>query len=548
VSHVPEPHRPSADSGPTAPVPDGGSTDPSGVGSVAGSSAGEPGPGTSGDGGGTAGGRGLEPGSEPSSGGRESRTASGDGSGGDGAAGTAGERAAGGGPDGDAAGAADGAGTLSPLPDVPGELLSGYLDAALAQLRVATPTELPGALRQYRTWSPRKLRHPRVVGLVKRSLDTDPGFRAAVDRRVLDDEETLARLVRAGRHGDALASGESPEVVARVGIALGDQGAAAVQAAAEAAVADQARAEAAKASSALVEAESELQAARARAESEVATTRAAREDARAARDELRRAERQVQALGERVRGLEQELSRQRAAVDAARAEAAAEQRRLNGRIAELQARLTEAQRQYRQLRRASTRVDPVIAEAVGTLERDLDTLRRATGLTDLDLPALGRVERRQERREPLPVPAGRDADDPETLSSWMAVPGVLVLVDGYNVTKHERGFPDRGLEDQRTLLIDLCRRLARRWGAEVTVVFDGAEVTPMPTKVGVGAVGVVFTDADRIADDEIVARVNAEPPERPVVVVTSDNELRQRTAALGASVARSPALLGLSSR
>jgi predicted RNA-binding protein with PIN domain len=73
-------------------------------------------------------------------------------------------------------------------------------------------------------------------------------------------------------------------------------------------------------------------------------------------------------------------------------------------------------------------------------------------------------------------------------------------------------------------------------------------VEAVPTKVGVGAVGVVFTDAGRIADDEIVARVNAEPPERPVVVVTSDNELRERTAALGASVARSTALLGLSSR
>ncbi len=457
------------------------------------------------------------------------------------------EQAVAGVPDDNGAGAGSVA-ELSPLPDVPGELLSGYLDAALAQLRAAPSAELPGALRQYRTWTPRRLRHPRVVGLVKRSLDTDPDFRAAVDRRVLDEEEALARLVRAGRHADALASGEPPEVVARVGIALGHEGVAAVQAAAEAAVAHQARAEAAKASSALVEAESELQAARAKAESEVTATRAAREEARAARDELRRAERQVQALTERVRGLEQELGRQRAALDAARAEAAAEQRRLNGRIAELQARLTETQRQYRQLRRSSTRIDPVVAEAVGTLERDLDALRRATGLTEPDLPVPGRVERRPERREPLPVPAGRDADDPETLSSWMAVPGVLVLVDGYNVTKHERGFPDRSLEDQRTLLIDLCRRLARRWGAEITVVFDGAELAPMPTKVGVGAVGVVFTDADRIADDEIVARVNAEPPERPVVVVTSDNELRQRTAALGASVARSPALLGLSSR
>jgi hypothetical protein len=60
-----------------------------------------------------------------------------------------------------------------------------------------------------------------------------------------------------------------------------------------------------------------------------------------------------------------------------------------------------------------------------------------------------------------------------------------------------------------------------------------------------GPVEVVFTDAGRTADDEIVARTNAAPPERPVVVVTSDNELRSRVTTLGATVTRSPALLGL---
>jgi predicted RNA-binding protein with PIN domain len=129
----------------------------------------------------------------------------------------------------------------------------------------------------------------------------------------------------------------------------------------------------------------------------------------------------------------------------------------------------------------------------------------------------------------------------------MAADGVLVLVDGYNVTKHPLGFPDRGLEDQRTLLVDLCRRLARRFGAEMTVVFDGGTVGPLPTRLPLGPVEVVFTDAGRIADDEVVIRTNATPPERPVVVVSSDNELRARVTALGANVARSPALLGLAS-
>jgi len=442
-----------------------------------------------------------------------------------------------------------------PLPEVPEALLSGYLDAALATLRAADQGELPGPLRQYQTWTPKRLRHQRVLSLVRRTLDLDQSFRKAVDERVLQEEEALARLVRAGRHAEALASGETPEAVARVGLALGAEGEAAVQAAVSAAATSQARAEAAAVRSALAGAESELDAARERAEAEAAGTRAARDELRAVKEELRRVERERRTLADRVEGLERELVQSAAAVRVAREDAAAEQRRLSGRVAELQARLGESQRNYRALRRSSGQVDPAVAEAVGALERDLETLRRVAGLAEDGGSGRGSgsagsgsgsgVARRPERRSPLPVPGGRGADDPETLAAWMATGGVLVLVDGYNVTKHPQGFADRGLEDQRTLLLDLCRRLARRFGAEVTVVFDGGTVGPIPTRLPLGPVEVVFTDAGRTADDEIVVRTNAAPPERPVVVVTSDNELRSRVAALGATVTRSPALLGL---
>jgi predicted RNA-binding protein with PIN domain len=449
-----------------------------------------------------------------------------------------------------------------PLPELPEALLAGYLDAALATLRAADQGDLPGPLRQYQTWTPKRLRHPRVLGLVRRTLEVDQSFRKTVDERVLDQEEALVRLVRAGRHVEALASGETPEAVARVGLALGREGEAAVQAAVAAAATSRARAEADAVRSALAGAESELDAARERAEAEAAAARTAREELRAAREELRRVERERRGLADRVEGLERELASSAAALRAAREEAAATQRRLGGRVAELQARLAESQRSYRALRRSAGQVDPVVAEAVGALERDLDALRRAAGLAPDGGTGRGTggsqagaggpsggagtgAAKRPERRTPLAVPGGRGADDPETLAAWMGTDGVLVLVDGYNVTKHPQGFPDRGLEDQRTLLLDLCRRLARRFGAGITVVFDGGTVGPIPTRLGLGPVEVVFTDAGRTADDEIVARTNAAPPERPVVVVTSDNELRSRVATLGATVTRSPALLGL---
>ena len=450
-----------------------------------------------------------------------------------------------------------------PLPEVPEALLSGYLDAALATLRAADQGELPGPLRQYQTWTPKRLRHQRVLSLVRRTLDLDQSFRKAVDERVLQEEEALARLVRAGRHAEALASGETPEAVARVGLALGAEGEAAVQAAVSAAATSQARAEAAAVRSALAGAENELDTARERAEAEAAGARAARDELRAVKEELRRVERERRTLADRVEGLERELAQSAAAVRAARDDAAAEQRRLSGRVAELQARLGESQRNYRALRRSAGQVDPAVAEAIGAVERDLATLRRVAGLAEQggkgrgagsagpgsgsgSGPGSGSSSARgPERRSPLAVPGGRGADDPETLAAWMATDGVLVLVDGYNVTKHPQGFADRGLEDQRTLLLDLCRRLARRFGAEVTVVFDGGTVGPIPTRLPLGPVEVVFTDAGRTADDEIVVRTNAAPPDRPVVVVSSDNELRSRVTALGATVTRSPALLGL---
>ncbi|MFL6271446.1 MAG: NYN domain-containing protein [Actinomycetes bacterium] len=430
------------------------------------------------------------------------------------------------------------------LGELPDEIVAGYLEAALTVVRTADAAELPGALRGFATWAPRRLHSPRVLAMVKRGLETDPAFRAAVDQLVLSNERQLAELVRDGHWSEALASGEPPAAVAKVGLALGVQGSTAVDAALRRAEVDAAQATAAKSAAATAEVAAELTAARRRAEDEATAARAAREQARAGADELRRAERERRRLEGRVRELETALEEARAAADAAESRAATDRRRLTARIEEQRAMLEELQRANRALRRPSG-VDPALAEAVGALERDLGALRRAAGLDAVRAPGAAAPGRGPERRTPLPVPGGRTADDPQTLLAWASEPGVLVLIDGYNVTKQPMGFPDHTLADQRTLLVARCRPLARRAG-EVVIVFDGAEVGPLPTgRLAVRGVGVVFTDPDRIADDEIVARVNAEPPDRPVVVVSSDNEVRERVEALGANAVASPVLLAI---
>jgi hypothetical protein len=120
--------------------------------------------------------------------------------------------------------------------------------------------------------------------------------------------------------------------------------------------------------------------------------------------------------------------------------------------------------------------------------------------------------------------------------------GAPIFVDGYNVAK--LAWPDRELEEQRAALIDRVENLARRHGAEITVVLDGASV------VGAHAprrrnVRVLFSPEGVTADDVIRAEVAHLPVERPVIVVTNDREIVDDVRALGANVIPSNAFIAV---
>ncbi len=146
---------------------------------------------------------------------------------------------------------------------------------------------------------------------------------------------------------------------------------------------------------------------------------------------------------------------------------------------------------------------------------------------------------RRAGRAALPLPGGVISTSAAAARHLVAA-GAPIFVDGYNVAK--LAWPDRGLEDQRTALIDRVENLARRHGAEITVVFDGASV------VGAHAprrrnVRVVFSPDGVTADDVIRAEVAHLPVERPVVVVTNDREIVDDVRALGANVIPSNAFI-----
>jgi predicted RNA-binding protein with PIN domain len=211
------------------------------------------------------------------------------------------------------------------------------------------------------------------------------------------------------------------------------------------------------------------------------------------------------------------------------------------------------------------------------LERDLQGLRRAdraerdteTMRARLLLDTL--LETTQGLRRELALPAvegspadgveahvaeqGSDAssgqgslssEDPVFLDQLLRLPRVHLVVDGYNVTK--TAWPDLSLERQRDRLLGGLAPLVARSGAEVTVVFDAADSVDRPLVNRPRGVRVLFSPAGVIADDVIRELVAAEPRGRPVVVVSSDQEVARDVARDGARVAASTALSRLLSR
>jgi predicted RNA-binding protein with PIN domain len=148
-------------------------------------------------------------------------------------------------------------------------------------------------------------------------------------------------------------------------------------------------------------------------------------------------------------------------------------------------------------------------------------------------------------RVPSRLPPGMAADSREAAQHLVRLPGVIVLVDGYNVTKLAR--PELGLPEQRRWLTDAAAGLAARSGADVEVVFDGAE-----DEVGVPAgspgrtkVRVRWSPAGIEADDVLLDLVEGLPAGRPVVVVSNDKRVASGARRRGANVLSSDQLLVL---
>jgi predicted RNA-binding protein with PIN domain len=288
-------------------------------------------------------------------------------------------------------------------------------------------------------------------------------------------------------------------------------------------------------------------------------TVAARQAADAARAELAEVRRETAELRRRIRELEADVGRSRAAeaetrrardtaaaaAETASATAAAEVRRLRSRLAETEDALESARRAVREGRaeadvRARLLLDTLVGAAQG--------LRQELALPPATTRPADQVAATNAAPGAAVGPGAADvpvralaADDPALLDQLLALPQVHLVVDGYNVTR--TGYGDLPLVVQRSRLLTGLAALAARTGAEVTCVFDGATLEgPVPSAAPRG-VRVLFSPAGVTADEVVRRLVRAEPPGRPVVVVSSDREVADGVARAGARPVASSALL-----
>jgi predicted RNA-binding protein with PIN domain len=428
---------------------------------------------------------------------------------------------------------------------LPEPVRARVLALAAERLGQLAADEVPASLRQFARFTPAKRARLAAAPLAT-AVDSDPVFRSSVAQALRAAYPELVAALDAGSPPptadpfDAAAAAYLcrtpgwPDVVqhaAHVLESTAARSAAATDAAGTARLSEQ-----------LAAAKSAAKAERERARAEVAALRSELDDVRRRLRVATEAQRAAEAAAETAAAERDKLRR---AAERVGTSSEAELKRARTRLAELESQLE----QMRRAGRESRSLDELrLWLLVDTLTNAAQGLRRELALPPSEArPADAIVEQLQSSRAgDAATGRGLAPDDAAWLESLVAVPGVHIVVDGYNVTK--TGYGTLPLEAQRSRLVQGVASLAARTGAEVTVVFDGAERLTGVAPATPRRVRVMFSPVGRLADDVILALVRAEPPGRPVVVVSSDAEVADGARAAGARAVASTALLGLLGR
>ncbi|MFJ2894714.1 NYN domain-containing protein [Streptomyces sp. NPDC087218] len=429
-----------------------------------------------------------------------------------------------------------------PLPEGVRRRVVALVSDAFGGLTVG---ELPAQLRQYARFTP--TRRAKFAGnAMAAALESDALFRQRIGERLKEGQAELAAALESG----APPAAADPVDVAAAAYVLRPAGWVKLVAAAgeEAQRADAERADE-ESRRELERLREELSRARAQTKSE---TERLRGELDAARKEAESLQRKLRSAVNEVRRGEAALRRSRAEIEAVRSETAAqvsaaesESRRLKARLGEAEAAVEAGRRAAREGRsvedmRLRLLLDTVLDAASG--------LRRELALPPSSIRPADAVDAVEPgRMSPKDIAARALSEtDPALLDQLLALPQAHLIIDGYNVTK--TGYPQLPLEKQRLRLLGGLSVLAAQTGAEVTCVFDGAELAAPVLLAPPRGVRVLFSKPGVTADELIRQLARAEPPGRPVVVVSTDREVADGVAKAGARPVASVLLLKRLSR
>ncbi|MFI5857082.1 NYN domain-containing protein [Streptomyces parvulus] len=400
--------------------------------------------------------------------------------------------------------------------------------------------ELPAQLRQYARFAPN--RRAKFAGnAMAAAVESDPLFRQRIGEKLRDAQPELAGALDTGAPPPAA----DPLDVAAAAYVLRPHGWVKLVAAAgeEAQRADAERADE-ESRAELERLQEELVRAREHTRTETERLRAELDSAKKEAESLHRKLRS--ALSDVKRG-EAALRKVQAEMDAVRTEsqtqvsaAESETRRLKTRLGEAEAALEATRKAAREGRSVE---DMRVRLLLDTLLDAAQGLRRELALPPVSVRPAETVDAVEPgRMTPKDIAArALSENDPAILDQLLALPQAHLVVDGYNVTK--TGYPQMPLEKQRLRLLGQLSQLAAQTGAEMTCVFDGAELAAPVLLAPPRGVRVLFSKPGVTADELIRQLVRAEPPGRPVIVVSTDREVADGVARAGARPVASAVLL-----
>ncbi|MFK0153879.1 NYN domain-containing protein [Streptomyces sp. NPDC090499] len=403
-----------------------------------------------------------------------------------------------------------------------------------------TLAELPAQLRQYARFAPN--RRAKFAGnAMAAALETDTLFRQRIGEKLREAQPELAGALDSGSPPPAA----DPLDVAAAAYVLRPAGWVKLVAAAgeEAQRADAERADE-ESRAELERLREELDRAREQTRSETERLRteldAAKKEAESLHRKLRAALSDVKRGEAALRKLQGEMETGRAEGQSLVSAAESESRRLKARLGEAETALEASRRAAREGRsvedmRLRLLLDTVLDAAQG--------LRRELALPPVSVRPAETVDAVEPgRMTPKDIAARALSEhDPAILNQLLALPQAHLVVDGYNVTK--TGYPQMPLEKQRLRLLGQLSQLAAQTGAEVTCVFDGAELAAPVLLAPPRGVRVLFSKPGVTADELIRQLVRAEPPGRPVIVASTDREVADGVAKAGARPVASAMLL-----